>query len=74
MNDASTQTTLTMKYIDEMESKLENHQTIIDDNSGSLLRDLFVKKITRDDKSVCNYTGIPSKFQLTGLYGKYIKI
>lgn len=54
-----------MKDIDELleaKSKLQN--------PDSLLRELFMNKVTRDDRTVKQYTGAPSKTMLNGLFGK----
>ena len=41
-------------------------------NKDILLRDLFIGKITESDKSVQQYTGIPSKAVLDGLSGNVL--
>ena len=63
--DASCQTNLAfddMEYLESCRNKLAN--------KGELLRDMFVEKVTESDKNVQQYTGIPSKSVLNGLFGK----
>ena len=62
--DSSTQTDLTMTDLESLEQ-----QKIRMDNPEKLLRDLVVQKITKDDTSVHQYTGIPSKKMLNGIFG-----
>ncbi|KAK3107488.1 hypothetical protein FSP39_015657 [Pinctada imbricata] len=61
--DHDCQTDITMEDMDnlfEAKSKLQN--------PDSLLRELFVNKVTRDDRTVKQYTGAPSKPLLNGLF------
>lgn len=36
-----------------------------------LMRDLFIEKITKDDSSIQQYTGFPSKNIFAGAFGKH---
>ena len=64
--DSSTQTDLTVAEIGALEQRVKCL-----DNPEKLLRDLFVEKITKDDSSIQQYTGIPSKKILNGAFGNY---
>ena len=64
--DSSTQTNLTMTEIGALEQRVK-----CQDNPEKLLRDLFVEKITKDDSSIQQYTGIPSKKILNGAFGNH---
>ncbi|XP_033724574.1 uncharacterized protein LOC117314614 [Pecten maximus] len=66
--DAAVQTDLSMFDIQDTSQKLEDLEQKLA-NKDTLLRDLFVDKVTRTDESVMQYTGIPSKDLLFGLFG-----
>ena len=44
------------------------------ENPNAIMRDLFIEKVTASDKSVKQYTGVPSKSMLNGLYGKMFSL
>ncbi|XP_056021427.1 uncharacterized protein LOC130054751 [Ostrea edulis] len=58
------QTSMTSADIDRLEKKGKRL-----DNPDQLMRELFVTKVTKNDKSVQKYTGLPSKQSLGGLFG-----
>ncbi|XP_062577471.1 uncharacterized protein LOC134239316 [Saccostrea cucullata] len=61
--DASTQTGFSMTDIDNLQQKAKQL-----DDPDTLLRDLFIAKVTKSDSSVQQYTGIPSKRILDGTF------
>ena len=65
--DSGSQTDITMG---DMDALLDSKKKM--DNPDQLLKTLFVDKVTRNDKSVKRYTGLPSKDILTGAFGKYL--
>ena len=65
--ETSTQTDLTMCDIEALEQRTKQL-----DDPDKLLRNLFVNKVTKDDSSVQQYLGVPSKRILDGTFGNYI--
>lgn len=65
-DDSSTQTDLTMSDIDVLEQSGKRLN-----DPDKLMRDLFIEKITKDDSSIQQYTGFPSKKIFAGAFGKH---
>ena len=61
--DQACQTTLTVEEIDRLYR--------LEENKNILLRDALVDIVTKDDTRVKKYTGVPSKSQLDGMFGKF---
>ena len=61
---SGTQTDLNMSDMKDLVNAKEKL-----DSKDSLLRDLFIEKVTRSDQNVMKYTGIPSKNLLNGFFG-----
>lgn len=55
-DDSSTHIDLTMSDIDFLEQSVKRLN-----DSDKRMRDLFIEKITKDDSSIQQYTGFPSK-------------
>ncbi|XP_021357370.1 uncharacterized protein LOC110452934 [Mizuhopecten yessoensis] len=68
VRDSAVQTDLSMWDIQANSQKLEDLEQKLG-NKDALLRNLFVDKVTRTDESVMQYTGIPSRDLLFGLFG-----
>lgn len=64
-HDSATQTSLTMEHIQHLEELERKFQ-----DPEKLMRDMFVEKVTRDDQSVMQYTGLPNKKMLKGFFSK----
>lgn len=41
-------------------------------NPDAVLRELYICKVTANEKSVKNYTGLPIKSMLEGIYGMFV--
>lgn len=67
--DSVVQTDLSITEISQMEVRLKTleHKIL---NKDELLRDLVVDKVTKSNKPVQKYFGIPSIAILFGLFGK----
>ena len=44
------------------------------ENPNAIMKDLFIEKVTASNKSEKQYTGLPSKSMLNGLYGKMFSL
>jgi hypothetical protein len=62
--DMGVQTTMTYADIEDLEKRVKSL-----DDADKMSRDLFVAKVTKDDKSIQKYTGLPSKQILGGVFG-----
>lgn len=66
--DEGTQTDISLEDMQKAEHTLKNMQEKME-KRDDLLRDSFVQKVTESDESVRQYTGVPSKEVLNGLFG-----
>ncbi|CAG2220107.1 unnamed protein product [Mytilus edulis] len=65
--DIGIQTDIDSEFIEQLETKLKKANENLKD-SAFLLRDRFMKKVLRDDKSICFYTGFPSLHMFNGIF------